>query len=259
MKFWAYMKKEFEIELSYKTSFVMKYVSILSSAVIYFFISKIVKTDYIKINYFMYVIIGAGSFSFLRNVMTAASNAIRREELEGTFEWMYSAFGSIFKFSIFSTLAKSAIAFIDLIFYVAAVPLIFGQKLYLHYILSLFLILLLLALFFFALGLLSTAYLLCFKKGNPLNWFVSFFFLAFGEVLFPKQVIPHVLQNLINWFPLSYFLGIIRGSLTLNVLSLDFQKVMLYLIETLIVFLVSLFILKKAEKYAKKTGSFLYY
>jgi ABC-2 type transport system permease protein len=63
------------------------------------------------------------------------------------------------------------------------------------------------------LGILSSAYLLLFKRGNPAKWFFLGVSSVVGGMLFPVSVLPGWLQVVAHLNPVTYALEAMRSAL----------------------------------------------
>jgi ABC-2 type transport system permease protein len=62
-------------------------------------------------------------------------------------------------------------------------------------------------------GMLSASFILYFKRGDPINFILSLGTTFFGNVIFPSKVLPHNIQWISSWLPMSWSLQVVRGSL----------------------------------------------
>src|SRR5258706_281877 len=66
---------------------------------------------------------------------------------------------------------------------------------------------------FSGLGVLSAAYLLLFKRGNPAKWFILGVSSVAGGMLFPVSILPSWLQVVAHLNPVTYAMDAMRGAL----------------------------------------------
>jgi ABC-2 type transport system permease protein len=74
-------------------------------------------------------------------------------------------------------------------------------------------VLLLSALAFSCIGIFSASYCVVFKKGNPVAWLLTALSSLLGGVYYPKSVLPHWLQSVAAWVPMTHCLEALRGVL----------------------------------------------
>jgi ABC-2 type transport system permease protein len=66
---------------------------------------------------------------------------------------------------------------------------------------------------FSAMGILSSSYLLLFKRGNPAKWFLLSVSGVAGGMLFPVSILPDWLQFVAHINPVTYALDAMRSAL----------------------------------------------
>ena len=92
MKIFAFLKKDFLTETSYKLSFLFNIFGVFVSVAIYFFIDKLFgnsAASHLKefgVSYFSYVLLGMAFFSYIGVGLGSFSERIRTEQLQGTLE-----------------------------------------------------------------------------------------------------------------------------------------------------------------------------
>jgi len=87
----AFVKRDFLIEISYRTSFLLQFSHILFSVLIWKFISGVVPpaTPGLEgVDYFAFVLVGLAFYSYLTAAMASFSGKIRSEQMTGTLEAM---------------------------------------------------------------------------------------------------------------------------------------------------------------------------
>jgi ABC-2 type transport system permease protein len=63
------------------------------------------------------------------------------------------------------------------------------------------------------LGILSAAFILRFKQGNPVTWAIATASELLGGVYFPTEILPDWLQSISHWIPMARALEALRKSL----------------------------------------------
>lgn len=253
----VFIKREWQIELSYRTAFVFKYFSLLLSTLIYFYIGKIIKVHSINMDYILFVIPAIAFFSLLKNVMSAAAQALREEQIKGSIEFLLSRVSSPFLFMLYAACARATVFVIEFLIYIILVPIIYGYHIvFFRLIISIPFVILSLLLFF-ALGFFNFAYVLLFKRGNPILYFISIFILIFGGVYYPVKVLPPVLGNIAHFFGIAQIIAtfrniIVSGTAPSHTLYLNIA------IWTVILFAIGYIVLKKAFAVSLKHGKIFY-
>jgi len=206
----AFLKKDFLIESSYKLAFLLNIFTILISILTYFFIDKLFGQRMVShlqefgVNYFSYVLLSMAFFSYIGVGLGSFSSRIRSEQIQGTLE------------AILLTPTKISTILISLVFwnlcfatFNTAVYILLGIFLFkINFaninLLSTIVILLLTITSFAGLGILSASFIIVFKRGNPISWFINTMQGLIGGVYFPISVMPGWLQLLAKFFPIAY-------------------------------------------------------
>lgn len=105
-------------------------------------------------------------------------------------------------------------------------------------------------------GILSAAFLLIFKRADPLNWLIDLTTFVFCGVYFPITLLPWGLRIFSYLLPLTYALEGLRGALMLGQSVYDLRVPLLALIVFDVVLIpLALLAFRRALAYAKQTGS----
>ena len=86
--------RDFQSEVSYKTSFVLQFAGIIITILLWYFMAQFIgNTVDIKVagkavDYFAYVLIGIAAMRFLNTAGSSFSTRLRNEQLTGTLEAM---------------------------------------------------------------------------------------------------------------------------------------------------------------------------
>jgi ABC-2 type transport system permease protein len=66
---------------------------------------------------------------------------------------------------------------------------------------------------FMGLGILAAAFILRFKRGNPITWIIAATGELFGGVFFPVNILPEKMKAVAEWIPMTHALVALRQSL----------------------------------------------
>jgi ABC-2 type transport system permease protein len=205
----AFIKKDICIETSYRFNLLMRITGILFYTATFYFISRLLTyTDY-----FSFVLIGIAVSNYLTTALTVFSQAIRDEQLSGTLEAMAVTPASLFEIIIYSSIGKFIGTTLEVASYLAAGIIIFGMRLAYTQLAGAGIIVILTILCCSALGILSASFIMVFKRGDPIHWFIGSAFQLLGGVFFPLSVLPAWLQDISRFIPLTYSLHGLRGAL----------------------------------------------
>lgn len=206
----AFLKKDFLTESSYKLSFLFNIFSVLVSILGYFFIDKLFGTRVVKhleefgVTYFPYVLLGMAFFSYIGVGLGSFSCRIRLEQMQGTLEAILLTPTKLSTFLFSLALWNLLVAAINMFIYIIAGIFLFKINFAGVNLLSVSIILFLTIISFSGLGIISASFILIFKQGNPISWVINSLEGLLGGVYFPVTVLPPALQIMAKFFPITY-------------------------------------------------------
>ncbi|HUD70830.1 MAG TPA: ABC transporter permease [Dongiaceae bacterium] len=213
----AFIKRDFLIEISYRTSFILQFTGIFFSVFIWSYISNLFRAPkdmpgLYGIDYFAYVLVGLAFYHYLSAAMLSFSSKIRQEQTVGTLEAMLVTPTPIGIIVLGSSLWEFLMTSIKVAFYLV-VGVCFGIRLHVASILPCLLILALTVLAFAGIGILSAAFILYLKRGDPITYVVSSASALFGGVFYPTEDMPKIVGVASKFLPITYSLRALRRSL----------------------------------------------
>jgi len=109
-------------------------------------------------------------------------------------------------------------------------------------------------------GVLAAAFVIYFKRADPLSWLVDVTLYMLAGVYFPVEILPPALRVIAYALPLSHALEGLRFALMRgdNIVTLS-RYVIILLIFNAILIPISLFSIRYVIDQAKRTGSLGYY
>lgn len=262
----SFLKKDFLVEISYKLAFLLNIFAILASILTFYFIDKLFGYKIVSHlepyggNYFAYVLIGISFFTYIGIGIGSLSGRIQQEQMMGTLEAVLVSPTKISTFIIAMSLWNFIIASIDVIIYLLLGVFLFKVNLGNTNILSASLILILTVISFNSLGIIAAAFIVVFKRGNPVTYVVNTLMGLLGGVYFPTSVLPDFLRTISLFLPITYSirameLAVYKGN---SILELAPEIIGLSLFSIILTPL-SLIIFKLAIKKAKIDGSLIKY
>lgn len=263
-KILSFIVKDFKVELSYKMSFVLRVVGIFFSLLVWFFLAKWIQKGIVSSNfnydYFAFILVGISCSEFQNGGLRGFSDKIRQNQVTGTLEALLATPTNLFLILWGSTLWEFIYSLFNSILFICVGVLFFGVKVSINSLPSVALALLLSYLAFSAIGILSSSFILVYKKGDPINLTISSLSLLLAGVYYPLSILPDYLKLISNFLPITHFLKIMRGAL-LEGSDIDkFASAYLYLFLFVVVLLpLSLIVFKLAYKAAKVKGTLCYY
>jgi len=265
-KMLAFIKKDFYIHISYRIAFLFEWISILTKVTTFYFISKLVGQGMLpylneyQTGYFSFVLVGIAFSGYFNTALQSFSSNIREEQLLGTLEAMLATPTKIpliiIGISIWDFLFTTITSIICLLFG----AMFFRADLSQMNLLASLLILAMTIISFSSIGIISAAFIMVVKKGNPINWMISTFSGLFGGVFFPIEMFPKKLQFISYLLPITHSLKGLRHAILQGYsFKMLMPDIMALLFFCIILFPLSIWIFKKAVNKAKLTGSLAHY
>lgn len=268
----AFVWKDFLIEVSYKSAFVLQLGSIVFSVGIWFFFSGFLQANLKeKIdaltggNLFAFILFGVAPFQYQQVSLRAFGSRFREEQVTGTLEAMLVCptrtplviFGSAlfdFLFTSFSVVLYILVG--------VGFSLFTARPIALHMagMVPALVIFTLMVMASVGIGIMAAAFVMYFKKGEVIVTLISSASALLGSVFFPAAVLPEFLQFLARLLPISYTTdGVRRALLTgAGMMELMPQIQVLFLFAAVLLPL-GLFIFRIALRAARRDGTLVQY
>ena len=266
-RIWAFIVRDWRLELSYRMQFFLRVLSILIVVTTMFFISKIFAgfTDPRFAQWHDPLAAWLTGLAVLNYFMTGFSslaNAIRQEQVQGTLESVLMSPISLPTVVV----ASSAWAFVQATFF-SSLYLLFGWLFFnVHYrgnFLLALAFLLLTTVVLSCLGILSASFAMVFKRGDPFGIFLGAGSALFSGVFFPTQLLTEYaggLAHISRILPPTYGLDGIRRVLIQGQGFAQVREPLITLLAFLAVLLpLSLWVFGRAVRRAKREGSLIQY
>ncbi len=262
----AFIRRDFLTEISYKSSFLMNLIGIFFSVLTFFFIAKLfgeAAAPHLQEyggDYFPFVLIGIAFSTFLGVGLGTSANALRQEQMLGTLEAMLITPTRSSSIVIYLSLWNFIYSSFNILVYLLIGRFVFGIMFSVSHPLLIFGILFLSVLSFSSLGIISSCFVMVFKRGNPVNWIVSSSFDLLGGVYYPITILPGSLQVISHVLPITYALRALRGVLLADYSFSQVRTDILALLGfAVVLFPLALLLFEFALKRAKKDGSLCQY
>jgi len=263
----AFFRRDLQIESSYKLAFVFEAMTTLFPLLTLYFIAKLMSPTAADPRlapyggaYFPFAVIGLAFTQYFMTALTNFAGTIRRSQMAGCLEAMLSTRtppGTVILLSsVYSFVAK----LFHLVMVLAASWLLLGVDFSRCNWLSAGVTLVLTVMGFSGLGILSAAFIIVMKKGDPVEWLVGALGSLLGGALFPVAVMPQWLQSISALLPTTYALEAMRLAMlkghSLWMLRVDLAV----LLATAIVLLpVSVWMFSKAVERGRRDGTLMHY
>ncbi len=210
-------RKTLLIEMSYKVNNVLRSADILVYVLVFYFLGGLVDRVGIPAfgsyggQYFPFVLTGLVLSWYHNEAQQSFSANLRNEQILGTLEALVATgtplSAIILGFSLFDffmvTIQIGLLLFVAILFlgvHIAWYNLLLTVGIVILSIIS-----------FIGFGLASAAFVLIFKRGDPLGWIVKNLSLLIGGVYYPVEILPKGLQKLASFLPLTHSLRAVRA------------------------------------------------
>lgn len=260
------VRKDFFDELSYRLSFFMEAGSILFYSCTFFFVARIFdagSSPYLaKYNgdYFSFVLIGLATANFMNISVNTFSELMRSEQSLGTLEFLVASPTPIYHVFFARLIWNFVHGFMHVfLYFIFGVSFLSAAYTY-ESIMVVPLVLILSLIAFNAIGMMSAAFLLAFKRGNPLNIFLGFATAFLGGVYFPVEVFPAALKTASAFIPLTYTARLLRDACMRGAGWAELSGDMITLaLMCVILAPLGVFLFSAAMKKAKRDGTLSHY
>ena len=262
---WAFLRRDLAIAAGYRFSWSLQIAEVILTVAAYFFLGRLVDEGSAQQlapypDYFSFVIVGIAAFNYFFISLNYFTQRLRESQLNGTLEALLVTGTSplaIFFYSYLSILLGQTVRWVAYLV-VAAVAFKFplgkadwGMTL---------LIFLLGTGIFLGLGSVSAAFILVFKKGDPLNWLLATLTWLISGTIFPVEVFPDWMQFASRLFPLTPIISGFRKAMLLGAGAGELRSELF----TLVIFVVVLSfvgsgLLRWAYRRAQREGSLGHY
>ncbi len=212
---WAFVVRSALTYASYRSKLLLGFASLILSAITFLFVGKVVELagpgfeDEVGMTYTAFALIGVAVHGVAASGLHAFRKAVRREQLQGTFEQLVSSGRSITLLVFLAGLSETIIgqgavlglAVIVLILLNVTIPVT----------LTALTAVILYSLTVSGIGLVSAGLIMIFKEGEPVSWAFGTLSGLLGGVYFPVSLMPVWLQRAAWVFPTSHVLPVVRA------------------------------------------------
>jgi ABC-2 type transport system permease protein len=266
MKLLAFIKKDFLIMISYRFDTILQFGKMFVSVFAFYYISMTFSgtmSPYLERyggSYFSFVLVGYSVSNFVSVGLDAFSAEIRSAQVEGTLEALLATPTSIYTILVGNSLWSFLEAFVDSIILLMVGIIFFDFQISLTHAVVILFILMLTLVAFLTVGMMSAAFIMIFKQGNPIRYIfgTSSYFLS--GIIFPVEVLPAVFQDIAQILPITHTVKALRELLLTDS---GYQTIMPYILYLGLFILIlspfSIFFFRYAVKQAKRQGSLMQY
>lgn len=206
----AFVRRDFLAERSYRLSFALGALATLANLAVFYYVGELFGAglaphlEPYKSGYFPYVFLSLAFFGYIGTGAGSYAGRLRQEQTQGTLEALLSTPLGTLPLLAGMSAWNFLFATFELLVYALAGVFIFGLKFPAANWPAALLVFALSAACFAALGVISSCFVMLFKRGNPLAWVLNNFEGLLGGVYFPVAVLPGWLLAVSNLLPVTY-------------------------------------------------------
>ena len=215
-KVWAFLVRDFLSDVSYRFAFVLQLAGMFFAVAVFFYGSRMVNpatAGLDGVEPFPWLLVGIAFQLYFSTALYSFAEKVRSEQVLGTLEAMLVSPTPTSVVIFSSTAWDFTWGAVRLLVYLLCAVFVFGVKLNVTSPAALVLGVGLTLLSSAGIGMLSASFILYFKRGDPINFLLSMGTTFFGDVIFPSKLLPHSIQWVSDWLPMSWSLQVVRGAL----------------------------------------------
>ncbi len=217
-KIFACFQRDLTIARSYRGAFIYELVEALFSVAMYYYLSRFVQSDELSRvlpsggDYFAFALVGIAFYDYLAVSFDMFENSLQEARQNGTLEALLVTETSLATQLAGSCIYPFALLAMRTVVYLAWGILLFGFPVAGANWAGAIVVLAVSVASFAALGVLSAAHLLLFKRGTPVRWvFLGVAGLVSG-MIYPVSVLPDWLQTVARFIPVTWSLEAMRAA-----------------------------------------------
>jgi len=211
-------------------------------------------------SYFPFVLVGMAVIVYMFSLLKGVGLQIREGQMYGTLESIFSTPTKPYIIAIAMGLWNFIVSSIKLTVFFLAAVIFFKLRLPESNFLAAAIIWGLSILGFTGIGILSAAFIIVFKRGDPISWAVTSFSGLFSGAYFPIRYLPEEIGWIGYLLPITYSVRGLRGALLQGRSLVELRHDILVLSLFCIILLpLAFLIFDLAIRKAKRDGSLSYY
>jgi ABC-2 type transport system permease protein len=212
----SFLRRDLSVALSYRLSFLLQFGGIFFNVAIFFFLSRLFGDNLVtQLNeyggdYFSFVLIGIAFSGYMSLAISNFAGSIREGQMTGTLEIMLLSPTRLSVILLSSSLWPYLLTTLNVIIYFLVGIFVFGVNLSQANYVTTIVVLLLSIASFSGIGVLSAAFILWTKRGDPITWIFGSLSSLVAGVYYPVAVLPDWLEPISKCVPMTYALDAMR-------------------------------------------------
>ena len=263
---WAFLKRDFTIELSYKISFAVQILGTLVLLLIFSYLGMLMNSEEIPAlekyggSYMAFLLIGVSLTDCVTVSQRAFAKQIREGQLTGSLEVTLMSPVSLSRILIYSAIWPNLFSAIRFLIYLTAGTVLYQVGLENANIPAALVMFILAVTSFAGLGMIWAGIVLIIKRGESLITIVTFGMVIISGTLFPAELLPKWLQYVGMVIPLFYALDGMRLALLQGHSIADLgQSIGIMILFSTVLITVGLLCFTRAVEVAKHNGTLSQY
>jgi ABC-2 type transport system permease protein len=214
-----FFARDLRIASTYRSPFILEAIEALFGTALFYYVARFVDSPSLRSalpqgnSYFTYSLVGFVFFDYLNAALDTFDRSLMEARDSGTLEPLLVTQASLPLILTGSAFYPFVATALRIAVYLAWAALLFDFPVRAANWLSVAAVLVATLLAFSGVGIFSAAYLLLFKRGNPLKWLVMGISSVAGGMLFPVNILPPWLRVIASINPVTYALDAMRAAL----------------------------------------------
>ncbi|MGH9594931.1 MAG: ABC transporter permease, partial [Bryobacteraceae bacterium] len=208
-KLFAFCMRDFRIESSYSSAFVLQIAEALFGVTSFYFLSHFIDSPGLTRSipggqgYFAFVLVGIAFFDYMGVALNAFDLSLEQARQNGTLEALLITDTSLPMILAGSVIYPFALMSLRTAVYLGWGVALFGFPARGANWVGAAVVLIVSVISFTGMGILSASYLLLFKRGNPAKWLLLGASGLLSGMMYPVSILPPWLQNLARLIPVT--------------------------------------------------------
>ncbi|MCP3915097.1 MAG: ABC transporter permease [bacterium] len=265
-KLWAFIKRDFLIESSYKLGFALDLIGSVFPVLTFFFVGKLIRVEDSPSlaryggDYFSFALVGIAFTQYSMAALHTFAGTVRRAQTAGVLEAMLSTQTSPQAVILYTSGYSFLMATVHIVFVFALGGLVLDVNFAQANVPAALLTLALAIAAISALGILSATAIVVLKKGDPIEVLIGSVSSLLGGAFFPITVMPDWMQLAALALPITHALEAMRLALFSGATVLELWRELACLGGMALVLLpVSLLAFGRAVEKGRYDGSLMHY
>ena len=262
----AFFVRDLRQTMSYRLAFILDVGSVIFKAATFYFVAQLfgeAAASHLADTggaYFPFVLIGIAFSSYQTVGLNSFAQSLRQEQFIGTLESILATPIRIPVFLAGSALWDFFYATLEIGLYFVVAFVGFGLRFQNTNVGAAVASAVLTLTAFMGLGILAAAFILRFKRGNPITWLIAATGELFGGVFFPVSILPDQMKAVSRWIPMTHALSALRKSLLTGASFMDISQELIFLaVFTVLVWPLGVVAFQWALRRSQSDGSLGHY